>query len=346
MLQHGGWCASSSDAEHSYKKYGSSDACQEDGEGGFWANNVYRINLLGTSTTLHSEINESSITPRNSVAQSTTDNSHTTSVGSLPTAEDSCTFNATVSRGGTLLHLNNGSRVLFVCPKGTKIVDSLISICNDGKSMSPHQKCADINECENDQHNCSFNFKCHNTIGSYLCLCSDGYRQEGGLCIPKRTLSVRDGIENEMGENDNRVMRRFCDVDGEWNDPDTTECKTKELLDIAEKVTKARDVSDAVGIILSVAHSRKSQNTISAGDIVLISKMLAKLAAMVVSFEDSSLNDTKCTLSFCSDELCQLLTKDRCLQCGKKFVRDSPQTRELLPYLLPGIRLVRRSTIL
>ncbi|XP_070573848.1 adhesion G protein-coupled receptor L4-like [Ptychodera flava] len=348
-VQNGGWCASSSNAENTYTKYGQSDDCQEDGEGGSWANQVYRISPLGTSTTLCPEDNESSITPptvslSTSVAQPTTENSHITSVDSLPRA-DSCTLNATRSRRGTLLHLNYGSRVLFVCPKGTRIVDSFISICNHGNRMIPYRRCADVDECENDQHNCSFNFKCHNTIGSYLCLCSDGYRQEGGLCVPKRTLSARDGNDNEISENDNNVennycsesddglwertepnhftswipcsdnragvMRRFCDVDGEWNDPDITECKTKELLDIAEKITKARDVSDAVGIILSVAHSQESHNAISTGDMVLISEMLAKLAATVVSFKESSLNDTEMYIKLFSGELCQLLTKDR-----------------------------------
>jgi len=44
-LQHGGWCAGSRDAEKTYKKYGSSHDCKKDGEGGPWANQVYRINI-------------------------------------------------------------------------------------------------------------------------------------------------------------------------------------------------------------------------------------------------------------------------------------------------------------
>ena len=42
-LQHGGWCASSATAEKTFDKYGKSNDCQEDGEGGPWANNVYVI---------------------------------------------------------------------------------------------------------------------------------------------------------------------------------------------------------------------------------------------------------------------------------------------------------------
>ena len=42
-LQVGGWCASSASACSTYGRYGPSTDCQADGEGGGWANNVYRI---------------------------------------------------------------------------------------------------------------------------------------------------------------------------------------------------------------------------------------------------------------------------------------------------------------
>nr|XP_002732012.1 PREDICTED: uncharacterized protein LOC100374260 [Saccoglossus kowalevskii] len=40
-VQNGGWCASSATALATYNKYGTSDACGADGEGGPWANDVY-----------------------------------------------------------------------------------------------------------------------------------------------------------------------------------------------------------------------------------------------------------------------------------------------------------------
>ena len=40
-LQDGGWCAASATAENSFDKYGKSNDCKDDGEGGPWANNVY-----------------------------------------------------------------------------------------------------------------------------------------------------------------------------------------------------------------------------------------------------------------------------------------------------------------
>ena len=45
-VQHGGWCASSHDAEFTYSKYGSSGDCYGDGTGGPWANRVYKIGEL------------------------------------------------------------------------------------------------------------------------------------------------------------------------------------------------------------------------------------------------------------------------------------------------------------
>ena len=42
-LQAGGWCAASATAPNTFDKYGKSTACQSDGEGGGWANQVYYI---------------------------------------------------------------------------------------------------------------------------------------------------------------------------------------------------------------------------------------------------------------------------------------------------------------
>ena len=42
-VQAGGWCAASATAHQTYDKYGKSTACQADGEGGLWANQVYVI---------------------------------------------------------------------------------------------------------------------------------------------------------------------------------------------------------------------------------------------------------------------------------------------------------------
>ena len=50
-VQNGGWCASTATASETYKKYGGANNCQG-GEGGAWANDVYKINY-GKFTPLH-----------------------------------------------------------------------------------------------------------------------------------------------------------------------------------------------------------------------------------------------------------------------------------------------------
>ena len=42
-VQDGGWCASSASASQTFDKYGQSNDCGADGEGGPWANHVYTV---------------------------------------------------------------------------------------------------------------------------------------------------------------------------------------------------------------------------------------------------------------------------------------------------------------
>ena len=42
-VQAGGWCASNASAPQTFDKYGQSNDCGADGEGGSWANHVYYI---------------------------------------------------------------------------------------------------------------------------------------------------------------------------------------------------------------------------------------------------------------------------------------------------------------
>ena len=44
-LQNGGWCATTDTAQDTYKKFGPSDTCKDDGEGGPWGNQVYQVDL-------------------------------------------------------------------------------------------------------------------------------------------------------------------------------------------------------------------------------------------------------------------------------------------------------------
>ena len=40
----------------------------------------------------------------------------------------------------------------------------------------------DINECDQNMHNCDVNAICMNTNGSFTCSCNDGYTGDGMTC--------------------------------------------------------------------------------------------------------------------------------------------------------------------
>ena len=53
-VQNGGWCAASATAPQTYDKYGKSTACNDDGEGGPYANHVYQLEgILKKTYLLH-----------------------------------------------------------------------------------------------------------------------------------------------------------------------------------------------------------------------------------------------------------------------------------------------------
>ena len=40
-----------------------------------------------------------------------------------------------------------------------------------------------MDECSDGTHNCDVNADCNNTLGSYKCLCKDGFHGNGTNCI-------------------------------------------------------------------------------------------------------------------------------------------------------------------
>ena len=41
---------------------------------------------------------------------------------------------------------------------------------------------SDLDECSNGTHMCSHNADCMNTMGSYRCVCKDGFAGDGYYC--------------------------------------------------------------------------------------------------------------------------------------------------------------------
>ncbi|XP_070570784.1 cadherin EGF LAG seven-pass G-type receptor 1-like [Ptychodera flava] len=81
------------------------------------------------------------------------------------------------------------------------------------------------------------------------------------------------------------VMRRFCNANGEWDEVDTTDCKTRELLELAEKITTITGVADAVIALDSLTDITKNLNITYGGDLMLGSDLMLTIAETVSSQE-------------------------------------------------------------
>ncbi|XP_065222296.1 fibrillin-2-like [Planococcus citri] len=80
--------------------------------------------------------------------------------------DNECSSNTTVCGNGSCSNLQGG----FECS------------CGDGFAPGPMQVCEDVNECIDGSNQCAF--RCHNTYGSYRCLCPYGYAlaEDGRHC--------------------------------------------------------------------------------------------------------------------------------------------------------------------
>ena len=62
-------------------------------------------------------------------------------------------------------------------------------ICLKLKSESRDILFLDINECSTGADACDVNAKCKNTVGSYTCICKNGFTGNGETCTGKIYLS-------------------------------------------------------------------------------------------------------------------------------------------------------------
>lgn len=76
--------------------------------------------------------------------------------------------------------------------------------CPEGKKYSnEYSKCVDLDECAELKHECHApNQLCLNTIGSYECVCEQGYRLTQNKCVP-----------HELFDNDERVYESSVRLD-------------------------------------------------------------------------------------------------------------------------------------
>ena len=72
------------------------------------------------------------------------------------------------------------------CGEGATCVlvgDEARCLCPSGYTLEEDtQRCVDVDECDEDLHDCDANARCDNTSGSFECVCEDGYDGDGREC--------------------------------------------------------------------------------------------------------------------------------------------------------------------
>lgn len=62
--------------------------------------------------------------------------------------------------------------------------DSYACICDHGfKLAQDGRSCVDFNDCTDERQCPGENFMCMNTVGGFECVCKDGFKMSGGLCV-------------------------------------------------------------------------------------------------------------------------------------------------------------------
>ncbi|XP_070569365.1 adhesion G protein-coupled receptor B1-like [Ptychodera flava] len=103
-------------------------------------------------------------------------------------------------------------------------------------------------------------------------------------------------------------MRRFCNADGEWEKPDTTECRTRELVQVFKQITNITGVADAVAVLDSLTNISKSDSSAYGGDLLLLSDMLLNIASKISHSESSSVEVMQQYVQVFMERECQLLS--------------------------------------
>lgn len=91
--------------------------------------------------------------------------------------------------------------------------DTFRCVCNPGYQQLYSINgtlCADIDECQSGLHNCDYNARCINEIGSYSCQCNPGFTGNGQICENEFScLNVFCPPDSVCVEN-NRVANCVC----------------------------------------------------------------------------------------------------------------------------------------
>lgn len=76
----------------------------------------------------------------------------------------------------------------------TRLLNNLtVCACNPGY-FGNGESCVDEDECKKDEHDCHSNASCKNTVGSFRCICKEGYSGDGKECNTGNVLSISVGL--------------------------------------------------------------------------------------------------------------------------------------------------------
>ncbi|CAK8696725.1 unnamed protein product [Clavelina lepadiformis] len=132
-----------------------------------------------------------------------------------------------------------GSAITYGCEDGFSTTEESLANCQvSGVWSNNPPRCQDIDECNTNEHNCSANGRCMNTVGSYNCVCNAGYMGNGRQCA-KVTCSPQSPPSNgfmippvvnafipqlvlefscQSGYMLDGALRITCLADGVWSD--------------------------------------------------------------------------------------------------------------------------------
>ena len=92
---------------------------------------------------------------------------------------------------GELYRLENDKFKTKQLPSPKKISLMLnVHVCACFKNPIPTFPFPDVDECDLGSYVCDVNAYCENTIGSYDCVCEDGYIENGTFCMSKLMMTT------------------------------------------------------------------------------------------------------------------------------------------------------------
>ncbi|XP_070547411.1 cadherin EGF LAG seven-pass G-type receptor 2-like [Ptychodera flava] len=207
----------------------------------------------------------------------------------------------------------NGTKITFHCNEGYDINGSAEITCGNGGWLDEYPDCVDFDECLATLDNCSAAIgheMCINTMGGFRCDCADGYTRESRVCAPLPVQQPqRCGVLDETGPHCSAVfddqgsllwpatnancstewitcftgqvgsMKRHCDVDGKWREPDTTGCISEKMLELASQIENITDASMADDVLVCFGNLTSAGHTVVAGDLLVAGELIGKIVA-------------------------------------------------------------------